>query len=73
MKEWESLRETKIVGEIKEFGEKVEKLGNNCNLKFISEWGSEISQLAESFDIENLSVNLDKFPELIDSLKKYKS
>ena len=73
MEEWESLRETKIVGEIKDFGEEVEKLGNNYNLEFISQWGSEISHLAGSFDIENLSINLEKFPELIKKLKNYKS
>ena len=69
MEEWQNISETKIVSEIKDFGDEVRKLGQTYQIDFISDWGDQVSHLADNFDLESLSSRLEKFPSLIRHLE----
>ena len=47
-----------------------EKLGKKYNIGPVRKWADKITSQADSFDMENLSVTLNYFPELIDKVKK---
>jgi hypothetical protein len=52
------------------FGNQLIMLGNDHNAKVIKEYGEELVNSAESFNIEAIINLIRKFPGLIDLLKK---
>lgn len=67
---WEMVRKNSIISDILGFAEQIIKLGNETNLKMITEYGETLYSQAESFDFEKFPETLKKFPDIIDALSK---
>ncbi len=68
--QWEMLRKTKIIAEIAVFARKLLEIGDFYHEKYVKEWAEQLLADTESFDILSLEVNLQKYPELIEKIKK---
>ncbi|MCK5076700.1 MAG: response regulator, partial [Calditrichia bacterium] len=70
-KKWDKINETKIIEEIIEFGDEIRDLGTQFNIEMYYQWGNQIKQQAENFDIKGLNKNLEKFPEILKKIKEH--
>ena len=66
--EWRELKERMIMDEIASFSSTMGELGKQYMWNVLSEWGQSLSDLSDSFDIENLTKRLDEFPDILVSL-----
>ncbi len=67
---WLTFHTRQPIDEIIDFGNQLIMLGNDHNTKVIKEYGEELVNSAESFNIEAIMNLIRKFPGLIDLLKK---
>jgi signal transduction histidine kinase/PleD family two-component response regulator len=67
---WQTFHTRQPIDEIMDFGNQLIMLGNDHNAKVIKEYGEELVNSAESFNIEAIINLIRKFPGLIDLLKK---
>jgi signal transduction histidine kinase/PleD family two-component response regulator len=67
---WQTFHTRQPIDEIMNFGNQLIMLGNDHNAKVIKEYGEELVNSAESFNIEAIINLIRKFPGLIDLLKK---
>jgi len=67
---WQTFHTRQPIDEIMNFGNQLIMLGNDHNAKVIKEYGEELVNSAESFNIEAIINLIRKFPGLIDFLKK---
>lgn len=65
-----NITDSFIMDDIKGFAARIEKLGKKYNIGPVQKWADKITSQADSFDMENLSITLNYFPELIDKVKK---
>jgi PAS domain S-box-containing protein len=71
--EWWKLFETKQpLKEIRSFAQEIISLGQSFQLDFITEYGEQLLTTIENFDIEEMRLKLDFFPDLLKQLKKNK-
>ncbi|MCP4690118.1 MAG: response regulator, partial [Desulfobacterales bacterium] len=63
------IRETLLVDEIREFGEKIEGLGRENELNVLTAWGENLYQRAGGFDVNGMTKALDAFPDLIRTIR----
>ncbi|MCP4147876.1 MAG: response regulator [bacterium] len=68
--EWEFLTRTFIIDEIEEFAGKIKKLGDSYQVEILSKFGNKLFYHIETFDIENIIVLMNGFPELTRDVKK---
>ncbi len=56
--------------EIKSFAQDIITLGRSSKLSFILEYGEQLLSTIENFDIEEMRLKLDYFPDLLNQLKR---
>jgi PAS domain S-box-containing protein len=62
---WQGMTASGRMGDIKQFGYKLQALGQKHNTPMTGNYGEELIQLATEFDIINLNDKLQKFPEIV--------
>jgi PAS domain S-box-containing protein len=67
---WLTFELRQPLGDVKEFGESLVRLGNDHSCVLISEYGSRLAMAADSFNIEGMLNLLGKYPGNISDLKK---
>ncbi len=70
MKQWESVRHIQRIPDIEDFGCRVKSLGEAHGMGAISEYGENLLYHVGGFDIDHIQSTLDRFPELIERIKK---
>ena len=66
---WKTFRVRQPIGEINGFGKSLISLGINHNSKLIHDYGTDLVQAAESFNIEKILKLLYQYQEKLNSLK----
>jgi len=62
-----------IISDIKDFAEEMQKLGKEYGASELLDWGKKLSTQAENFDLENLTVTLNEFENVLNKLKSFKT
>ena len=70
LEKWEEISKLLIVDELQEFGEEVASLGQGKNLRKLIDWGAQIGNYAETFQIDELEKQLAGYPDFIAEVKQ---
>ena len=68
---WETFSKKQPMNDVKEFGKKIIALGENNSAKIITDYGKNLVNATEAFDINTILHLLKKYPELIKKIKGY--
>jgi PAS domain S-box-containing protein len=68
--QWKLFESKQPLKEIKSFAQDIITLGKSYNMGFILEYGEQLLSTIENFDIEEMRLKLDYFPDLLKQLKK---
>ncbi|OEU62004.1 MAG: hypothetical protein BA867_07890 [Desulfobacterales bacterium S5133MH16] len=69
MKLWESTRKNLFFDDIAGFGQQMKELGEKYSLEVLKKFGNDLSTQVSHFDVENMNITLDSYPELIERLR----
>ena len=70
---WMTFGIRQPIGEVRDFGDKLVKLGKNHNAVMITEYGKDLISAANSFNIEAILNLIRKYPGIVELLKDIKS
>ena len=70
---WEELIETMIVNNVIEFAEKAIEIGQTHKFKSLASWGDHLRTHAITFNMSEIEITLERFPEFIDLLNNNQS
>jgi len=68
---WETFSKKQPLNEVKEFGKKIIALGENNSAKIITDYGKNLVNATEAFDINTILHLLKRYPKLIKKIKGY--
>jgi PAS domain S-box-containing protein len=68
--QWRLYKKKQPLKEIQSFAQEIISLGKSFKLGFIIEYGEQLLATIENFDIEEMRLKLDLFPDLIKQLKR---
>jgi PAS domain S-box-containing protein len=68
--QWKLFESKQPLKEIQLFAQEIIALGKNFKLSFILSYGEQLLATIENFDIEEMRLKLDYFPDLLKQLKK---
>lgn len=68
--QWKHYKKKQPLKEIQSFAREIIELGKGYKLGFVAEYGEQLLSTIENFDIEEMRVKLDLFPDLIKQLKR---
>jgi len=69
---WEIAKQRGFFDEISSFGLHVKAQGENYGLKPLEKFGDDLIAHVSCYDIENINLLLNSFPELVDKIKSLK-
>ncbi|RLC02751.1 MAG: hypothetical protein DRI57_29800 [Deltaproteobacteria bacterium] len=67
---WEDISETLIFDEVGDIVEQVQEQGVKYDCALLTDWAERLIHQMENFDIENLANTFEKFPAIIQELRK---
>jgi CheY-like chemotaxis protein len=70
-KRWEELIGVLHIDEIESFGRHIHRLGEDHSYPPVSQWGKNLESQARCIDMEALPQTLNRFPGILESLKKH--
>jgi len=62
---WENLQNALVIDDVEKFATQIEKLGEKHQATQIQNWGKQLNQQIESFDLDGIRQTLESFPDLI--------
>ena len=66
---WETFSKKQPMNDVKEFGKKIIALGENNSAKIITDYGKNLVNATEAFDINTILLLLKRYPKLIEKIK----
>jgi signal transduction histidine kinase len=69
MKDWQKINQTFFVDEIEAFARTVRGWGEKYDVDILSNWGEQLMDQVESFDMDKIPGTLNAFPELVKEIK----
>jgi hypothetical protein len=66
---WKMFEKKQPLRDIQSFAQEISNLGRSSKLDFIASYGEQLLSTIENFDIEEMRLKLDYFPNLIKQLK----
>ncbi len=66
---WETIKQRVIFDEIGSFGCHIKAQGEKYHLKPLEKFGDDLLMCVSNFDIENINLLLNSFPELVSKIK----
>ena len=73
MDEWIEFKDQQPMDKVKEFGNQIETIGEENDVKIISNYGKNLKLAVNNVDIEEMLKLIKIFPELLKKLKTYQS
>ncbi len=70
MDEWRRIRRRQYIPDMKAFADRLREMGEAGGIKVLSEYGRRLRFCVDSYDISEMSAVLERFPELIQTLKR---
>jgi CheY-like chemotaxis protein len=68
---WKTARKSGFFNEVMDFGKHIRSLGEENQLPLLTEFGDELINHANNFDIEKMNASLGAFPRLIEEIKHF--
>lgn len=65
---WSDCKQNNRINDIKNFGKQIAEFGEKHSLESITWFGENLFSQANNFDIENMTITLNEFPEIIKKL-----
>jgi two-component system sensor histidine kinase EvgS len=69
MQKYEAYTKRQPIAEIKAFGNELQELGTSHNSRLLIQYGEEMVNAADNFNIERILVLINRFPELVRQIK----
>lgn len=69
--EWQSVQKTGFFNEIKEFAEKILTVGQTYSFDMLTNYGQNLINQVNSFDIEQMNAILNSYPDLVQRVKDF--
>ncbi len=69
MDHWKRVRDTFIVRDIKEFGERVSKLYSSCRWSGLGNFADDLARHVKNYDFDGIARTLEVYPSLIAKIK----
>lgn len=66
---WKDLMDVISINDIDRFAQKIEELGKENQLPLLNEFGKELKEKTELFDMDGIRKSLNSYPVLVDTLK----
>lgn len=66
---WKRFRERKPMDEVRGFGEQLKAMGDSLGVQILSCYGDDLITHVDNFDVANMQLMIDDFPEIILKLK----
>ena len=66
---WETACQSGSFEAIKAFGVQIQTLGEHYSLNMLQEFGENLLAQVRSFDVEQISVTLESYPTIIETVK----
>jgi CheY-like chemotaxis protein len=66
------LKKEFIINDIEDFAEEMQKLGSKYSADMLSDWGKKLSIQSNNFDLENLTISLNEYENILSSIKVFK-
>ena len=67
---WKMFEKKQPLREIQTFAQEIVTLGRTFKLGFLAQYGEQLLSTIENFDVEEMRLKLDYFPDLLKQLKK---
>lgn len=67
---WKMFEKKQPLREIQSFSQEIVTLGKSFKLGFLAQYGEQLLSTIENFDVEEMRLKLDYFPDLLKQLKK---
>ncbi len=67
---WQKVMNNNDFTDITQFAEHIRQFGDKWGIYSVSEFGRTLKEYCDIFDVENITNTLEKYPEIIDRLKK---
>ncbi len=67
---WKMFEKKQPLREIQSFAQEIVTLGRSFKLSFITQYGEQLLSTIENFDVEEMRLKLDYFPDLLKQVKK---
>lgn len=68
--QWKLFEKKQPLREIQSFAQEIIDQGKNFKIGFIQQYGEQLLSTIENFDIEQMRIKLDYFPDLLKQMKK---
>ncbi|WP_246803916.1 ATP-binding protein [Desulfosarcina cetonica] len=72
MRQWEDLQKMIPMKTVRKFGKELETLGLKYTVPFLSDCGRNLLLHTDNFDVQNMKIKIDEFPNIVDELKSLK-
>ncbi|MCP4134065.1 MAG: response regulator [bacterium] len=69
---WERLNKGLIINDAEDFAKKIIGLGEEYQVNMLIQWGSELKEQVEVFDMEKIPKTLASFPAIVEKVEKLK-
>lgn len=69
--QWKELKETLTIDEIEYFAQTIMSLAIEHKYLPLKKWGSQLSNQASMFEIDAMTLTLEKFPEILKEIESY--
>ncbi|MBE9491461.1 MAG: PAS domain S-box protein, partial [Bacteroidetes bacterium] len=66
---WHEISKNKEFQQIQNFAFQIHQLGEETELDFVKDFGMRLENFAKEFDVENIDICLESYPNLIDKVK----
>ncbi|MDM8550916.1 response regulator [Desulfobacterales bacterium HSG2] len=66
---WETVRTNGFFDEIENFGHQIKGLGEQYSSGLLQQFGEDLVEQAEHFDVDNIRITLDAYPELVEKIR----
>lgn len=67
--EWERFQTHQPMGEVESFGRRIEAMGRKYQLSFLADYGADLINHVNNFDVVNMQLLIDEFPSIVLKLK----
>ena len=57
------------MGEVESFGRRIEAMGRKYQLTFLADYGADLVNHVNNFDVVNMQLLIDEFPAIVIKLK----
>ena len=72
IEQWNGFEKTQPIKDVRKFAKQIEELGLEYDIVLLSTYGKCLFQYANNFDVKNMQLSLQEFPQLIEKLKGIK-